>query len=237
MKGKVNKMAKTTRKKVKVIGTETYINRDTGEIHEMQVVNIEERDANFHKIWLSHVIQAMDLIGNQKIRFAFWLMEQMNSENQIIMTFRKMCDKSGMSNDTVTRTVKALVESNFLVKIQAGVYQVNPDMIFKGGKGSRMNVMLSYMDTRAENQSENTSAEDETQNPNPLPSQEKQEEPPEPQESQPHEEYTRIIDRINNGEYWNGKIYKGNRIYLNKIEAKITDEEAEQLKALPQYAS
>ena len=37
----------TTRKKVKVIGTETYIKQDTGEIAEMQVVKIEERDANF----------------------------------------------------------------------------------------------------------------------------------------------------------------------------------------------
>ena len=42
----------TTRKKVKVIGTETYINQQTGELQEMQVIDIEERDANFHKLWL-----------------------------------------------------------------------------------------------------------------------------------------------------------------------------------------
>ena len=46
----------TTRKKVKVIGTETYIKQDTGEIAEMQVVKIEERDANFHKLWLGHIL-------------------------------------------------------------------------------------------------------------------------------------------------------------------------------------
>ena len=37
----------TTRKKVKVVGTETYINQKTGELQEMQVIDIEERDANF----------------------------------------------------------------------------------------------------------------------------------------------------------------------------------------------
>ena len=42
----------TTRKKVKVVGTETYINQKTGELQEMQVIDIEERDANFHKLWL-----------------------------------------------------------------------------------------------------------------------------------------------------------------------------------------
>ena len=46
----------TTRKKVKVIGTETYIKQSTGEIEEMQVMKIEERDANFHKLWLEHIL-------------------------------------------------------------------------------------------------------------------------------------------------------------------------------------
>ena len=61
----------TTRKKVKVIGTETYIKQDTGEIAEMQVVKIEERDANFHKLWLGHILQSIDLIGNQKDKTRF----------------------------------------------------------------------------------------------------------------------------------------------------------------------
>ena len=45
-------MSKTTRKKVKIVGRENYINQNTGEIKEMKIINIEERDANFHKIWL-----------------------------------------------------------------------------------------------------------------------------------------------------------------------------------------
>ncbi|HDR8306450.1 TPA: replication/maintenance protein RepL, partial [Bacillus cereus] len=30
----------------------------------MNVINVEERDANFHKLWLGHIIQSLDLIGN-----------------------------------------------------------------------------------------------------------------------------------------------------------------------------
>ena len=48
-------MANTT-KKVKVIGIRKYINQDSGEIEDFQVVNIEEIDFNFHKIWLNHII-------------------------------------------------------------------------------------------------------------------------------------------------------------------------------------
>ena len=134
----------TTRKKVKVIGTETYINQETGEIREMQVMSIEERDANFHKIWLEHIIHSMDIIGNQKIRFAFWLLDQMNSENQITMTYRQMSDKSKVSLDTVNRTINALIDSDFLKRYNIGVYQVNPDVIFKGGKANRLNILFEY---------------------------------------------------------------------------------------------
>ena len=79
----------TTRKKVKVIGTEKYIKQDTGEIAEMQVVKIEERDANFHKLWLGHILQSIDLIGNQKTKLAFWILDNLDSNNQLIMTQKK----------------------------------------------------------------------------------------------------------------------------------------------------
>ena len=134
----------TTRKKVKVIGTETYIKQDTGEIAEMQVMEIEERDANFHKLWLSHILQTIDLIGNQKTKLAFWILDNLNTENQLIMTQRKISEKSGISLDTVRLTIKALMESNFLIKISSGAYRVNPEVLFKGGKNNRMNVLLKY---------------------------------------------------------------------------------------------
>lgn len=139
-----------TRKKVKVVGTETYLNQATGELNEMQVVEIEERDANFHKIWLGHILNTMDLIGNQKTKLAFWILDHLNSENQLIMTQRKIAEQSGISYPTISRTIKALIDSNFLIQVQGGVYQVNPDVLFKGGKSARMNVLLKYHDAKAE---------------------------------------------------------------------------------------
>lgn len=144
----------TTRKKVKVIGTENYINQSTGEINEMQVIDIEERDANFHKLWLGHILNTMDLIGNQKTKLAFWILDNLNSENQLIMTQRKIAEKSKISYPTVSRTMKALIDSNFLVQINGGAYQVNPDVLFKGGKNARMNVLLKYHESKNEEESD-----------------------------------------------------------------------------------
>ncbi|EBF2170966.1 replication/maintenance protein [Salmonella enterica subsp. enterica serovar Newport] len=134
----------TTRKKVKVIGKKQYLDPDTGEMSDFQVINIEERDANFHKIWLSNVIQSLDLIGNQKIRFAFWLMDQANKDNEITLTLRQMAEGSKVSLETVRLTVKSLIDSDFLRRKNIGVYQINPESIFKGGAGNRLNVLLSY---------------------------------------------------------------------------------------------
>lgn len=144
----------TTRKKVKVIGTESYINQATGEINEMQVIDIEERDANFHKLWLGHILNSIDLIGNQKTKLAFWILDNLNSENQLIMTQREISEKTGIARGTITSTIKALIDSNFLKMQQVGVYQVNPDVLFKGGKNARMNVLIKYHENKNEEESD-----------------------------------------------------------------------------------
>lgn len=147
----------TTRKRVKVIGRETYIKQDTGELREMQVIDIEERDANFHKLWLGHILQSIDLIGNQKTRLAFWILDHLDSNNLLIMTQRQIANKTGIARGTINTTLKALIDSSFLIMRQAGVYQVNPDVLFKGGKNARMNVLLQYHDAAAEGDEGNES--------------------------------------------------------------------------------
>ena len=137
-------MAKTTRRKMKIVGKQTYINQKTGEMNEVQVIDIEERDANFHKIWLSHILNSIDLIGNQKTKLAFWILDNIDSENQLIMTQRKIAKNSGISLYTVSETLKVLMDSNFLQKINSGAYRVNPNVLWKGGKSARMNVLFKY---------------------------------------------------------------------------------------------
>ena len=137
-------MAKTTRRKMKIVGKQTYINQETGEMNEVQVIDIEERDANFHKIWLSHILNSIDLIGNQKTKLAFWILDNIDSENQLIMTQRKIAKNSGISLYTVSETLKVLMDSNFLQKINSGAYRVNPNVLWKGGKSARMNILFKY---------------------------------------------------------------------------------------------
>ena len=134
----------TTTKKVKVIGREQRINPRTGEFEDFEVVSIEDRDFDFHKVWLESIINSMDLLGNQKTRLAFWIIQNLNKENQLVMTQRQIAEKSGISLKTVSVTMKSLLESNFLRKINSGAYCINPDVLFKGSKTGRMNVLIQY---------------------------------------------------------------------------------------------
>ncbi len=160
---KASKKQQTTSKKQKFIRAKEYIDPETGEVVPFQEVEVEDRDFDFHKVWLQHLVNSLDGISNQRLRLAFWIINHLNKENQLIMTQRAIAEEAskeldGMSLDTVSKTMKALQTGNpvFLVKINSGAYMVNPDIIWKGSHASRMGIVFDYKDTLKEN----TPAED-----------------------------------------------------------------------------
>ena len=144
--------ARITTKKVKVIGKEEYVNASTGEVQTMNVISIEERDFNFHKLWLQNILNSIELIGNQKTKLAFWIIENISRDNLLVATYDVIVKRTGVSKDTVKKTMKILLDSDFLEKVQPGVYRVNPNVIFKGTRQNRMNVLIQYKDTERINQ-------------------------------------------------------------------------------------
>ena len=133
------------KKKELLVGQKILVDPDTGEaIPTITQALPEERDFNFHKVWLRHLIEALDDISNQKLRLAFFIIDHLDKENKLVMTQRTLAAKSGISIGTVTATMKILQENNFLRKINSGAYIVNPDMLFKGKKGARMAVLFDY---------------------------------------------------------------------------------------------
>lgn len=138
-----------TTKKQKFVGYKTLVDPNTGETYPMQINVLEDKDFNFHKVWMQHLVNSLDAISNQKLRLAFWIIDNLDKENQLIMTQRTIADASGMSLQTVSRTLKALCEAPegspaFLQKINSGAYRVNPDILFKGSHSNRMGICYEY---------------------------------------------------------------------------------------------
>lgn len=137
-------MSQTTSKKVKVKGTQTYINANTGEIEEMQVTSIEDADFNFSKVWMKNFIATLDIVGNQKTKVCFWIIDHIDKNNMLVATQRSLSEQIGVSYQTVSTTIKILLDADFLRKVQSGVYMVNPDVVFKGTRQKRLNVLNQY---------------------------------------------------------------------------------------------
>lgn len=145
-----------TSKKQKFVGCKTLVDMETGETYPMQMNVIEDRDFNFHKVWLQNLIMSVDSIANQKLKLAFWIIENLNKENMLIMTQRKISEKTGISLPTVSKTMRLLCEPDdgsipFLQKINSGAYRVNPNVLFKGSHSNRMGICYEFINTEIEN--------------------------------------------------------------------------------------
>lgn len=137
-------MSKTNKKKQLLVGTEEFINAKTGAVEEFNVIEQRDCDFNFEKLWLGHLLESLDIIGNKKIKVMNWLLSNRDSENKVIATQRRIAEETGVSLPTVNQTIDAMISVKAVKQLQRGVLMLNPSLIFRGGHNKRMNVLLRY---------------------------------------------------------------------------------------------
>lgn len=133
------------KKKTRIIGQESYINSNTGELVTMDVIETDEKDVdtNFYKLFMKDFLNAIDIISNQKMKVAFWIVDNLNKDNQLLYSYRQIAEMTGIGYQTVATTVKALKDADFLR--ESGKFLiVNPDIVFKGTAARRANVLHRY---------------------------------------------------------------------------------------------
>lgn len=133
-----------TTRKTKIVGTEQYISAKTGEILECQVMEVEEKDCNFLKFWIGHVLSAIDELSNSKMKVVFYIFKNMDrSNNTLLRTIDEMVNETGISNKTVIETLKVLEEHN-IIRRKTGIVFVNPNVLFRGGTNKRRAILITY---------------------------------------------------------------------------------------------
>lgn len=133
------------------IGYETYMNTDTGELLEMPKFAIQGGDINFEKVWIWHLCEAYELIGNKAILVLNYLFEHRDQNNLVMATQRKMAETLNVSPTTVANIIVKLKTNNILSMPQQGVYRINPEVMWKGSHRQRMQILYEY---RSEKSSE-----------------------------------------------------------------------------------
>lgn len=138
------KLVSTTTKKVKVIGSETYVNSRTGEVKEFEVIELKKSDFNFQKIWMCHILSAIDEMSSAKLKILMFIINE-SSSNQNVLPFsiKEIADKTSTSYATVIRTLKVL-EKYDIIKRKVARVMVNPNVVFKGKNPARMAVIIEY---------------------------------------------------------------------------------------------
>jgi predicted transcriptional regulator len=131
-------------RKTKIVGQEEYTNSRTGEIQTFNVVEIEDTDANFEKLWLGHILAAIDEIGNAKMKVLNYILDNREkSNNSLIITVAELAKKIGVSHPTIVTTLQIL-EKHGIIKRKTGAIFLSPDVVFKGRYKHRLNVLYKY---------------------------------------------------------------------------------------------
>lgn len=130
----------------RVLGTDRWINEQTGEVIETQTLSKEVKDVDigFEKLWIGHIMDAIDEVGNAKIRVLFWLLHHRDKNNLVHGTVTQIAEETGAGRATVGRLMSALRKANVIRLEYGGIWRLNPSVIFKGTRAKRMNVLIRY---------------------------------------------------------------------------------------------
>ncbi len=131
-------------KKIEIVGSRDFADVNTGEISTFNVIKQQEQDSNFDKIWVAMIFSAIEEFGSRKMDVLTWLIENRDrGNNTILKTVAEIAEKTEIDRGTITATLKILVKHK-LAKRKPGIIWLSPDVIFRGGHGKRMNVLIQF---------------------------------------------------------------------------------------------
>lgn len=134
---------------------ETWVNQDTGEVRQVQEIEVKATDKGFDKVWLGMILAVLDIIGSKKIDVIKYLLENRSrTENTITVSQNKIAKDLGISVRTVNETMQKLESASFIHRIVPGHYRINPAVIWRGSHMGRMAIMAKFSEEKAARASE-----------------------------------------------------------------------------------
>jgi len=129
-------------------GNRTLIDQETGEIIRTQVIEKvvgDGGDSGFHKVWLGHILDLVEEVGNAKMVVLVWLLKNADGQNQITASLREIATATGVGVATVQRLMTALSAADVVTRQgRYGAWRLNPEVVFAGSGKKRMNVLIRY---------------------------------------------------------------------------------------------
>lgn len=121
------------------------IDVDTGEnVFVDQITKRVYGTKNFWKCYLMDFLTVLGIIDSKQLDVFIYIVENTNpSNNTFLGTYKKIAKDVCVSEPTIAKIMRKLQENNFIKRVQAGAYLVNPNLLMKGNDQKRQ-ILLSY---------------------------------------------------------------------------------------------
>lgn len=118
---------------------------DTGEVIQVdQIVKRIYGTKQFWKVYLMDFLSVLGIIDSRQLDVFIYIAENTDPGNNLFIgTYDKIGKETGVSRQTISRIMRKLQDKNFIVKVQQGVWAVNPNILMKGNDHKRQ-ILLSY---------------------------------------------------------------------------------------------
>lgn len=131
---------------VKLVGKKKFYD-EFGNVTEMELIQ-KKFDSLDKKGWrrvvLADLLEVLEVIGNKKIVVLDFLIDSMNSNNEIDLTQDEIAEATGISKQTVNLTFKALSQANLIKKIKRK-YVLNTQIVGAFGSTEKnMRLCIEY---------------------------------------------------------------------------------------------
>lgn len=117
-------------------------NRNTGEI--IPIDKIDGTPGRWEKVWSKTLANMLDHCGDEKTRVIATLIRNRDTANFVNMTLDELSAKAKVSRKTVTRTLKALEDKNFIHRIRNGKLMFSPHVLRRGDTSMGMAVVTMW---------------------------------------------------------------------------------------------
>lgn len=143
--------SKDTGIKTHYIGTRRVRDIETGEMIELEYVEKKVSHSlkrGWRRVYMENFMELLSSLysAGRKIDVIEFILDNLNSENQLTLTQTQVIEKTGVSRPVVVETYKHLIEHDFMKK-QGAVYVVNPKYVCAFGsdkKNATIAVNYSY---------------------------------------------------------------------------------------------
>ena len=124
------------------------LDTETGELmHVDQITKMVYGSKNFWKCYLMDFLTVLGIIDSKQVDIFIYIVENTNQSNNVFLgTYKKIAKDVVVSEPTIAKIMKKLQDNNFIKKMQAGAWLVNPNILMKGNDTKRQ-ILLSYYES------------------------------------------------------------------------------------------